>query len=381
MSVFDPITCTILLNTGQTYTRADAANVPTSPGVTMSVSHEYVHFLQAISSLSGFRFLADLIDFGIQGALLLEGVTTGHNDRVTGYHSIIPMLHKQKSGTGRKANSDIDSRAQTMIDEANALFSERDYPYSGTRKAWDLHRQDITVGSYTEPFGGYITPRGTFRPFTPGLLSEGMARRIDQWVKASEGFTGHAWRAGVVEDEHYNGIHNILRQKAYASNVTPHTLDRITVILCSLALASKRPDESMLLMLKRLMNASSAGGMAVTVGLALQGLLVQSRQLHANYYNEVMNGILEGPSRIMDRGEWLPIHEQLKNIHWAANAVIRNPSAFASSIANWAQVRQWMKQYSLPPVVASDGPVGSLDKIVCTTTVTDFLSEVERVLL
>jgi hypothetical protein len=380
MAAFDPISCQIVLTTGRSYSRADVAQIPTAIDVTMSLSHEYVHFLQAVSGLSGFRFLAELIDFGIHGALVVDGLANGHSGVISGYKSIFPMLNKQANRAGQ-AFPDIKSRATSILDEAHALFGCADFPYSGKRQPWDLDSQDITFGTYTEPFWGYVTPRGSFRPFTPGLLSEGMARRIDQWVKTNHGFAGHSWNGGVAETEHYNGLQNILRQPAYGANVTDATRDRVAVIVASLALVCQRPDLSTELMLHRLASPSTAGGLPATIAATLKDLLVGTGQLHADHHNEVMAGVLDGVGRIMSRQEWLPIHEQLKTIHKAANAVIADPMTFVDDTAGWGHLKRWMTLYSVPPVVAIDGAVAAVDGVPCTTTVTGFLSEVARVLL
>ncbi|MCX6035637.1 MAG: hypothetical protein NTV38_11780 [Chloroflexi bacterium] len=345
----------------------------------MSLTNEYVHFLQAVSSLHGFKFLADLIDFGVHGALVLEGLTPGDGGNFSGYKEIIPMLKKHPDHAGQ-ANPKIKERTTLTLDEARALLTPLECQYAGTKAPWDVAHQDIVWGTYRESFWGFVTPRGCFRPFTPGLLSEGMARQIDQWVKRNQGYHAHSWPASSTETEYYRGIWNVLSQPCYTANVTPGTLERVTVIVCYLALATKRPDESTVVMLKRLSSQANTGILPQAVALDLKDVLVSERMLHAKFFNEVMDEVLGGTGRIMARSEWLGIHEQLKNISAGGNRVLSDPAGFADEAVNWTNIRTWMTRHSLPPIVAADGLVQAVDGVPCTTTVTDFLSEVQRVL-
>lgn len=77
---------------------ADLAQIPADAAATMSMVHEYVHFLQLVSSLSGFALTGELIDFGIRGALILAGHGPG---MVAGYQNIMPMLAAQPDHAGQ----------------------------------------------------------------------------------------------------------------------------------------------------------------------------------------------------------------------------------------------------------------------------------------
>ena len=50
----------------------DVTGLLSKPEVQISFVHEYVHFLQLVTSVGGIRLLADLIDLGVRGALLLS---------------------------------------------------------------------------------------------------------------------------------------------------------------------------------------------------------------------------------------------------------------------------------------------------------------------
>jgi hypothetical protein len=281
-------------------TIAEVTRIPADPDATMSFAHEYFHFLQLISSLSGLHILGELIDFGAIGALLLAGHKEG--DRITARHRIIPILAGMPAGAGRKL-TELTARREHFGDQAKVLFGMDDYACAGTFPAWSLIEQVLTVGGYTEPFVGIVTPRNTFRPITPGLLAEGMARRMDQWLKANAGFAGHHWAAGVIEDEFYNGIRNVLSQPEYSHNVAPTVVGRLTVVVCSLALACDRPDWAVSVMLGRLRHANTAGGLVQSIAITLLDLLKRDdvRQLNARSYNEVVDDLQHGSSRLIAR--------------------------------------------------------------------------------
>jgi len=381
MAGFNWTTCEIRMTaSGGVYhgTTADLANIPSDADATMSFSHEYVHFLQLISSLSGLRLLGELIDLGVKGTLILSGHVEGEQIMVR--HKMLPLLAAQADHAG-VANPIFRPRLRYLNEQASILFSSQDYPYTGAEPAWSLVQQVVTVGTYTEQFIGIVTPRATFRPITPGMLAEGMARRIDQLLKTNEGFAHHDWANNEIEEEFYNGIFNVLSQADYENNVAPATVQRLTIVLCWLALGSIRPDWAMAVMLGRLKENRSAGGLVATIAITLRDLLM-SRDvdlLKASTFNEVVEDLQHGAGNVIDRTEYLPIYAQLKNIHRAGNLVFAHPEYFADESIGWGHVREWMSMFTVPRVVADDGDVDSIDGVECTPTVTDFLREIVRV--
>lgn len=381
MAIFDWTSCEIRMTAGDGQyhgTKADLANIPEDADATMSLAHEYVHFLQLISSLSGLHLLGELIDLGVKGALILSGHAEG--ERITVRHKILPLLRGQPDHAG-STHPTFSPRLQYLKEQASVLFASKDYPYTGGEPPWSLVQQFVTVGGYTEPFAGIITPRGTFRPITPGMLAEGMARRIDQLLKKNSGFTGHDWGNSDVEREFYNGIRNVLSQPQYAHNVAPVTLDRLTIVVCWLALGSIRPDWAMVVMLGHLKENRTAGGLVSTVAITLRDLLMREdvALLKTRTFNEVIEDLQHGAGNVIDRTEYLSIHDQLKNVHRAGSMVFAHPEYFADDSIGWGHVREWMSIFSIPRVVADDGDVDSIDGVPCTPTVTDFLREIVRV--
>jgi hypothetical protein len=244
-----------------------------------------------------------------------------------------------------------------------------------------LVQQIVTVGGYTEPFVGIITPRKTFRPITPGMLAEGMARRIDQMLKKNAAFDKHDWGDSDIEREFYNGIRNVLSEPRYAHNVAPVILDRLTIVVCWMALGSIRPDWAIAVMLGRLMEKRSAGGLLSTIALTLRDLLMREdvALLKAKSFNEVVDDLQHGAGNVIDRTEYLSIFEQLKKIHRASNLVFAHPEYFADESCGWAHIREWMSIFTVPRVVADDGEMDSIDGVPCTPTVSDYLREIVRV--
>jgi hypothetical protein len=182
----------------------------------------------------------------------------------------------------------------------------------------------------------------------------------------------------ALETEFYNGIRTILSQPRYSHNVFPAALDRITVIVCSLALATHRPDHAVFRMLQRLEYQVTAGGLSETVGQELRQVLVEEDLLHAKYYNVVMQGIMHGPARAMSRNEYLGIHQQLERIHTAAGKALMRPGWLADEGMNWDKIRSLMVEHTVPPVRAADGEAAEVKGVPCVSNVTNFLQLVWR---
>jgi hypothetical protein len=375
MAGFDFFSCRI--NVADRGSSVDLAAMPGNAIMTMSFSHEYIHYLQLISSNSGFRILAELVDFGVHSALQLAGDIPVSGGEIRGYHEILPKLAALPDHEGQN-HSDIRARTRDFMDEARLMFLPIDFPYAGPNGPWSIDQQEVTNGSYTEPMAGFVTPNKRFRAFTPGLLAESMARRIDQWLKAQMGYNAHTWHPSVEETEVYNGIKNILSQPRYEHNVFPVTIDRVTVIVCSLALATPRPDHAVFRMLQRLEYRATAGGLSETIGHELRRVLIEEGLLHANHYNEVMNGIMLGPARVMNRVEYMAIHRQLERIHSAGAKAMASPGFLADDGMNWDRMKALMVEHTVPPVRASDGDVAAVVGVPCVSNVTAFLEMVAR---
>lgn len=365
--------------------QADIARIPTDPDATVSFVHEYVHFLQAISSVMAFRLFAELVDLGIKGALVLDGKVDPHGGTVLDRsYAIRPILQVMADHAGN-AVPGIAERVMTIRDELMFLFGDVDYPYAGSRQPGELDTVRLSHGTYSDDFIGVVTARRTFRPINLRMLTEGMARRIDRWVNVNHGF-GHSWSAApqaqVIEAEVYNGIRGLLQAPNLSHNVHPQTLDRLTVIVCYLALATPRPDHSVQLMIDRLRHGTTAGLLPATVGHELARVLIREGLLSAKAYNEVMDGVLHGESSAaMERAEFYDLYKQLGKIQVAANFALSRPDYFADEEVRWATVRGWMLAHSVPRVVATDGSVSAIDGIPCGNPALDFLAEVERVFL
>jgi len=158
-------------------------------------------------------------------------------------------------------------------------------------------------------------------------------------------------------------------------------LDRLTIVLCWLALGSVRPDWAMAVMLGRLKENRTAGGLVSTVAITLRDLLTSEdvALLKARSFNEVIDDLQHGAGNVIDRTEYLPIYEQLKNVHRAGNLVFSHPEYFAEASTGWGHIREWMSIFTIPCVVADDGDVHSIDGVPCTPIVTDYLREIVRV--
>ena len=324
---------------------------------TLSFVHEYVHFLQSCSSLMGFNTLEQLINVGIGAAVRLSGLDGPQQNL-----SIFTLLEALPDHAGQ-SHGEIREKMQSLADEMVVLTTALDVPYEGNANAWDLLQHNVVYGTYRQDHWGFVTERRTFCPFTPLIPIEGAAPRVDRWFAANEGYVGHQWTACTGEDEVYNGLRNLLLRPRYSHLVTEANVDEITVLVGSLALLTPHTDWSVSHMLQ-LIERTSSWVPVDELERLLRRFLIEQDELHAEYFNQTMNTLLLGNTRMIVSSEFMPIYEQLRLIHAAASRVLSGPGALFRPNINWQSMQQLMRQFSVPPVVVSDGTllqVGGVD--------------------
>jgi hypothetical protein len=364
-----------------TPTADEFTNIEKHPELQISVAHEYTHFLQVVTSVAGVRLLADLVDLGVRGALLLSGeIKLG--DAVSGYRELLPLLRGLPAAHWQSHEGVAARRIETM-DEARAMLEPTTFPYSGQKGTWEVDCQTIRHGTYVEPVWGMVV-RGSagaeFQPFTLGFLAEGMARRVDRWL-ARRVAPNHVWSHGSNETNFYNGLMHVLSHNRFGE-LSGHNLEEIVVVLATLALGTYRPDEALARMLQRLETPIAGGAITANVVREMRALLIQLHLFHADHYNEAISDVMWGAARIMNRSEYLEIHHRLVQIHEAANRVLVNPAYFVASELNWATIERWMRIFPPPPIALGGNTFAlQVGTQICEAFATTFLTEVERVLL
>src|SRR5262249_34974989 len=141
MAFFSPITCEIHMHGGTGAGSGSMEQVSTLPSdreLSVSYVHEYVHFLQAVSSVAGLRILTSVLDQGVAGALILSGRLADGKD-VHECHEILPLLASVADGAGA-THPDLEQVVRFLRHQLNVLFQETDYAYSGSREPWELDR-------------------------------------------------------------------------------------------------------------------------------------------------------------------------------------------------------------------------------------------------
>jgi hypothetical protein len=170
-------------------TRAQLSSRP--EGLTaISFVHEQIHFLELIASIVGLRILLGYVEFGVAVTVALAVPPNAGEDVIQGLYDIPALLRTlhERAVVG----TDFEDRARHLVAQGQVCFGLKDYPYTGTRPAWSLVRQEVLVGGTATPMEGFVTPRKRFKPFTPGVLAEGMARRVDRWF-AHNARINHEW--------------------------------------------------------------------------------------------------------------------------------------------------------------------------------------------
>lgn len=361
---------------------AQIEQIAAHPEAQISFVHEYVHFLQLVTSVGGIRLLADLIDLGVRGGLLLSGaISVG--EIVQGYHRIHPLLEKLDLFAWR-SHRGVEERRNETTDELQVMLDPSTYAYAGPSYPWTVVHHAVAHRTFEEPLWGFVVAGAhgpVVRPFSIGFLAETMARRLDRWF-ASQVLVHHTWSAGRNEAEFYNGLTTLLDRGVYRDPLAGANLEEIAVVIAALALATPRPDFATKVMLDRLLLPVAGGLLVPNVAHALREELVLRRLHHADHYNEAISDIMWGVARIMDRAEYLEIHERLLQVHNAANRMLRDPLLFVKPQLTWADVKAWMTWFPPPPVIAGDGTrANNVDGIPCQSFCTPFLSLVEEKLL
>jgi hypothetical protein len=332
---------------------------PMHPAMIISFAHEYIHYLQSVSSLLGFNILEQIIRVGIDGARKL----TGHDKPAHGL-SLDAMLGALDPHAGAQ-DPDIAGKCQALIDELACYMNTSEYPYDGPGQPWDVVRGSVTHGTYQNgEVYGYLTDRRTFRPFFPRLLTEGIARQADRWFAVNEGMDRHAWGDDLVETEVYRGVRNILLRPAYGKCVHRGNIDEFVVILCTIALLAPHPDWAVMKMLETI--AREPYWMPIAAwDQVLRKAMIVSGELDVAYFNEVMDRVLHGPSQAIARSEFLPVYDLLKVIHSASVAAIQGSFVLFDRSLNWDGLWQTVLRYQLPPVHVSDGTVFAFNGAAC----------------
>lgn len=380
MGCFHWDTCTIDMAGGEI--RACAAEVgaiPAIDAVTMSFAHEYVHFLQLVSSVAGIRMFAEMIDYAVGGALCLGGIISAAGGEVDERQDILSLLRAQPDHAGAN-NPDLGPRGQSILADCGVLFSTNDYPVSGHPTPWSVVRESIQYNGKSQDFVGFVTPRNRFRPFVPSILAEGMARRVDQWLRRNHGYA-FQWDDSHHETEVYDGVRNVLSQHRYEHNVAPGKLDELTVVVCHMALATNVPDQAMELMLARLADSRTAGGLIRTVVAELRDVLTSARLLDSGHFNRAIKAVMKADtSKAVAWKQLFGVFDQLERVHAAASTALSRPLTFADPSVTWPNVVAWMGGYGLPHVQALDGPVANVSGVLATEAATELLTEARRVM-
>jgi hypothetical protein len=351
-----------------------------NPDLQLSFVHEYVHFLQLVTSVPAVRLLADLVDFGVKSALILSG-NAALGDCISGYRQILPLLRGLRDSAWQD-NSDIAHRRATTMDELNVLFSPRAVPYTGRLDSGALDEQQISHGTFSKPLWGYVLSGSggpMFQPFSVGFLAEAAARKLDRWF-ASTAQSGHEWDSSEVEAQYYNGLHSILSGYEYA-HLDASWLESLTVVVSTLALATPSPDEATRDMLSLLREQPYAEITVPETATRLRDALARTGLLQAQHYSEPILAVQQEIASIMDRAEHLLLHGRLVQISNAANRLLSDPSLFVLPNLTWATIETWMREFPPPPVSMTDGDADQVGSVNCCSFATEFLSEVERTLL
>lgn len=331
------------------------------PMVSISLVHEYVHFLQSISSLMGFNLLEEIINFGTNSACRIAKVT-----RLDPGYSLFELLKGLPDRAGQ-GDDLIRPDADSLREEIHNLVSVADHPYDGEAQPWDIVRSRVTRGGKDEDLFGFVTEQGRFRPFSPAIAVEGMARQADRWFAGNMDYLGpmgHKWPENEVEKDVYLGLRNILLQPRYRLAVHEDSIDEYVVLLSTLTLLCRHPDWAMMEMLRLLEQAPDWIPLA-NRETELRAHLVRHDELHARFFNDTMQQILKGHAALAQKSEFMPIYDLLTKIHAASIRALGRSDFLVNRDLDWDRAVGLMRDFGIPPIEASDGRLFGFSDIPC----------------
>lgn len=155
MAAFDWMTMTIDMGVGGTsFSSKDLSEMPASGPPTMSFVHEYIHYVQSLSSVAAGRWLSELLQIAVLTALLLDGHVPERRDETKtsftppGFLPIIPILKKHPRGAAKALR--IQQRFQPLYQQGSSVFSLDSVAGPGAGRSYEII--EMLVGA--RPFWG-----------------------------------------------------------------------------------------------------------------------------------------------------------------------------------------------------------------------------------
>jgi len=334
---------------------SEVGAIPSGNRRTVSFVHEYVHYLQSVSSLAGFRLLVATLAYAVEARALATGdiEDTPHNRKM--------LAEKCK-----------DLEAQCTLHWRVAPRARSYFGRAGRKLGvvqLDLNQPEI----YDRVWG--VTVRGSqFRPITVAVLAEGMARRIDRIYARNEEITDVPGSDSRIEREQYNLIYAILKHWRYVRNVPTDCHEAATIVICGLALLAGRPDRATAELLKRIRSGRLPSDI-VAWAITLREHLQSERWIGPNAYADVVRDFEADVQPYLDLEERQAIGAYVNRIIRAVSAVWNNPTYFASEAIGWPQVRHWMIRFSLPRVTCGAEVIAQIDGVNAENILSDLLTE------
>lgn len=399
MGFFCAQTCCLHFNAGDPqYTAEELGLIPESDWwVASSFVHEYIHYLQLLSSVAFNEALANSLDLLAGRTMFAAGLFEG-TGVVSGPQSIRDMISSEGFDPGR---TDGEALAEWELNEAEMVFAygSPTFACDASLQEWDVVKQRVAGPRGEEGFHGIVSSDGlggrVFRPITPAMMAEGVARIVQtRFVRGQYGRTQGFGQSGL-EQGHYRGMANVLARRfpvLLGVEETAGLLERLAGVLCQLALLTPVPDLAASLCLDRLETVSPVSmplpELAEDLTSVLNGvkIMLKKRQQRRKLLDWDLNmaeirSLKTGVARALD---W--VGEAYLDDHIAR--AVRLQERLRGSVltllpeqVKWPTVAGWMASFGVPRVLAvGDAEVPAVGGISSQCVVGRLLLEMRNAL-
>lgn len=336
------------------------AALSTSPVAQATFLHEYIHYLQTLTSTAGRCLLIEQVR-----TIIFAGLYRTHPNGIPSNFSQIDLYAALDGATRQDfAGTEPSNQYRQTAEELSLALCAQQVPYSGKRDPkhpfveMTLTHSGVSQSGFTH----VIVAAGTQLvaiPLNDRVFFENMARQVqrrfllfnnelDASAVESERSTSHG-------DRTYVCIHDLLKE------TLPPTEDaaRWTIVLCQMCLLCRHPGTAFEQVFKRLVGLSEKNDLNDFLRR-----LNRDEWFRGEFNTPALQDTIDelhrkwgSAMRIVESGE---LHEVLRLIASVYNIAMGNYEYFASPLLTWEMVGYWVRSFGCPPVRCSDGTLTSL---------------------
>jgi hypothetical protein len=342
-----------------------AAELERDPVVQATFVHEYVHYVQALTSTIGRHILVELARLAV-----LAGLQKHHGGPPPDGFSQIDLERELKDA----APSDFhntparDQYRDLSRDLEFALSDQATGVPVGTR-AHEFRRQRLTIGPHSVDDFVHVTaslPSGTIVavPITDRVVFENMARQVQRNFLRFNNTLDTSPIDSERRKSHGDVTYVCLRDLLGSRLPSTEDAAKWTITLCQLALQCRNPGTAFEHMIGRL-NSSNQADLAAFLETLNRDSWFKG-EFNEPPVQEVLNELVsKWGTAMLPRENW-ELREFTKLIANACNALRADSSLMAAPLLAWKDIGRWLTSFGCPPVTFSDGATASILGVAAT---------------